>query len=199
MIDSFLFDEITKYLEENLEEGIEGAIADAPEEHLIETCAEAPKEEAKPKNSGKRQGIFASMPMPGKAAREAANPKAAMANGLDFKLDESFSEMLLRKIDESGMKDSAVYKRANVSKQVFSNIRSGNSYVPSKTTALAFAVALKMDLEDTKKLLERAGYALSHSYKLDVIVEYFIKNGKYDIDEINAALFEFDQKLLGTK
>lgn len=118
---------------------------------------------------------------------------------IPMELDESFSEMLLRKIDESGMKDSAVYKRANVSKQVFSNIRSNNNYVPSKTTALAFAIALKMNLEETKQLLERAGYALSHSYKLDVIVEYFIKNQKYDIDEINEALYEFDQKLLGTK
>ncbi|MCQ2512140.1 MAG: RNase III inhibitor, partial [Lachnospiraceae bacterium] len=118
---------------------------------------------------------------------------------IPMELNESFSEMLLRKIDESGKKDSEIYKLANVSKQVFSNIRSSYHYVPSKTTALAFAVALKMNLEETKELLERAGYALSHSYKLDVIVEYFIKNQKYDIDEINAALYEFDQKLLGGK
>lgn len=116
-----------------------------------------------------------------------------------FELDESFSEMLFRKIDESGIKDSECYKKANVSKQIFSNIKSNNEYIPKKNTVLAFAIALRMDLSETKELLERAGYALSKSKLLDVIVEYFIENEKYDIDEINGVLFEYDQTLLGSK
>lgn len=123
----------------------------------------------------------------------------AAADKLAFELDESFSDYLFRKIDERGIKDSDCYKKANVSKQVFSNIKSNPEYIPSKTTILAFAVALEMDLEETKDLLERAGYALSHSSKLDVIVEYFIKNEKFDLFEINNTLFAYDQKLLGSR
>jgi len=121
------------------------------------------------------------------------------ASATDFELDESFSEMLFRKIDESGMKDSECYKKANVSKQIFSNIKSNEDYIPKKNTVLAFAIALKLDLDDTKDLLERAGYALSKSRLFDVIVEYFVANEKYDIDEINGVLYEYDQTLLGSK
>lgn len=116
-----------------------------------------------------------------------------------FELDESFSELLFQLIDERDMKDSDCYKKANVSKQVFSNIRSNPDYLPSKSTVLALAIALELDLEETKKLLERAGYAISHSSLSDVIVEYFITNKRYNIFEINQTLFEYDQKILGSK
>ena len=134
-----------------------------------------------------------------------AAPCAPMAmsvasGSLDDMLDEldaGFSETLLKLIDRTGKKDSEIYKKANVDRKLFSKIRNNLDYKPSKATAIAFAIALELDLEETKDFIARAGFALSRSSKFDVIIEYFIKQKNYDVFAINEALFAFDQNLLG--
>ena len=126
-----------------------------------------------------------------------AKPKPVSLKDLLKQADAGFTETLLKLIDKTGKKDSEIYKKANLSKQHFSKIRNNPDYKPTKQTAIALALALELDLEQTKDLIGRAGYALSNSSKFDLIIRYFIEQKNYNVVEINIALYEFDQSLLG--
>ena len=143
-------------------------------------------------DTARNETIFADRSM----AATAPAPQASLDEMLS-KVDESFGQMLLRKIDEKGMTDAACYKRANVDRRLFNKIKNNPAYRPSKQTALAFSIALELPMNETKELLMKAGFALSHSNKEDIVVEYCIKTGNYNLIEINQVLFRLDLQPLG--
>ncbi|MCF7930786.1 MAG: macro domain-containing protein [Acholeplasmataceae bacterium] len=136
------------------------------------------------------------LPRASKDRRSPSKKKERSLDELMAELEDTFSESLLKLIDRLGETDSTIYNKANIDRKHFSKIRKSD-YHPSKKTAVALAVALELNLDETKDLIGRAGYAFANNNYFDVIIEYCIKNKIYDIYQINMILFEYDQQLLG--
>ena len=170
-------------------------IASYIDDHYVETHINKTSEAMRRQKQFQEMDLCESISLPEPSTVPLS--KAATLEDALQQMDESFSEMLLRKIDESGMTDSQCYKKANIDRKLFSKIKNDKYYKPSKPTVLAFALALELPLPEIQDMLMKAGFALSHSSKFDVIVEYFILKQNYSIYEINEALFAFDQSLIG--
>ena len=185
-ISSSLFEDVQNYLDERYVEEI-------LEEEYRDDCRDRRRFMEAPTYLGDEVHVGAAVDIP-----QFIPPKKKRSlEDLLAEVDDTFSEALLRLIDVKGKTDPEVYKKANVDRKLFSKIRNNPAYKPSKSTALAFAVALELNLDETKDFIGRAGYALSHSSKSDIIVEYFIQHGEFDIITINETLFTFEQPLLG--
>ena len=157
---------------------------------------------AKPKSSLEESTTHSPLPTPGKTKKPQVRevwpePSLPSLEEMLSQMDEGFPTMLLRKIDERQMTDVECYKRANIDRRLFNKIKNNPGYRPGKQTVLAFAIALELSLDETREMLTKAGFSLSRSNKADIVVEYCIRSGNYDIFEINQVLFKMDLQPLG--
>lgn len=145
----------------------------------------------------KRTGIFAKRKFKEKSFSnsEMLFEKCQFSIDVDFKIKDTWQQSVFHFIDLKGYKDPDVYKRANLSKQTFSKIRSDMYYQPNKDTALQMCIGLMLNIDETKDLLAKAGFALSNGIKRDLVVRYFIENEIYNVDELNLILDELSLKL----
>ncbi len=192
LTDDFTAD-LTRYIAQRYE-GVAGGLFDVPFQRAAPHIFKSDTADSAPLQANMAMPSAAAPKPRRKAARAAAPPTL---EELLARTDAGFSETLLKLIDRSGKKDAEIYKRANIDRKLFSKIRSNPAYKPSKSTALAFAIALELDLDETRDFIGRAGYALTHSSRFDIIVEYFILRRAYDVFALNEALFAFDQPLIG--
>lgn len=200
-----VFDKAAYKLSEKLFHGVASYI----DEHFVDLCEQAAVTENlrsfRRRRRSERMEVCEDstvlesefLPMASMAPTMAAPKELSLEDSLK-EADAGFSETLLNLIDKTGKKDSEIYKKACISKQHFSKIRNNPNYQPTKPTAIAFALALELDLEATYDLIGRAGFTLSKSSKFDLIIRYFIEHKEYNVVAINVALYEFDQPLLGS-
>ena len=196
-----------EYGEAVMEDRMEMPSFDACEEESADFHSERRSRKERLRNErlrNERRGLFATgrnaMMIEPPAAMSISEACAAPKRSLDDvvkNIGETWQESLLRLITEKGYSDTEVYKRANVDRKLFSKIRSNKNYQPKKNTAVAFALALRLNLDETRDFLRRAGYAFSPSSIFDLIIEYSIDHGIYDLMLINGALFDHDQPQLG--
>ena len=192
-----LFQSVRSYIDEHyIQEKLQEEYAAADSSELYRALRDRRQDRGMEFTMLQMPPPMSAKPTPTLPLAAAAAPRASLEDLLK-KTDAGFSETLLKLIDRTGKKDSEIYKKANIDRKLFSKIRGNPTYRPSKATALAFAVALELDLNETRDLIGRAGYSLSHSSKFDIIVEYFILQKNYNVMELNETLFAFDQPLIG--
>ena len=191
-IDDSLFADIVDYLQENLEtRDVAAALWPRPRRTRRKYYREAwPAEPA-------GQNFVGSFSIPDLSECAPEPLLESAASGIRITKEETFSEMLLRLIDESGKSDPDVYRKAWVDRRVFSKIRSNPDYTPRKSTAVSFALALELDRETADELLMKAGYALSNGSVWDIIIRYCIEHKIFRLYDVNCILTEFDQPVLG--
>ena len=185
--------ELQEYIDKNFLEEIDEEFPEIEKNFLTEEEIEVDEEK------------FMSEPPPSRRKYFAA-PQSCFGlilNKIDFKkiqdeqAEETFSEKLVRLIGESGEKNSVIYNRANIDRRHFSKICNHKNYQPSKLTVLAFAIALKLDFEQTQELLAAAGYTLTKNNLADIIISFFIEKKIFDVDVVNNYLYDYEQPLLG--